>query len=393
MSNRKKRGRGARGQGGVRWREDKKRYEGQIRLPSGKRETFYGDTEGEVYDKMAKRRSEFAAGITGEASDLSVSQWLTRWLGFVKPSVEPYTYRGYEQHCRLHLVPHIGAFNLAKLKAAHVQGLYGSLTEAGVSPTMQRKVGTTLTIALNEAVRLDLLPGNPAGKVRKPKAARPEIKPFDPEQAAVFLKAAQGDRLYAFYRTAMDSGARPGELLALEWPDIDFAGGFLTITKSLEEISGELRVKDTKTAKGRRRVDLSPGTMAVLAEHRKVMLAAGLIGGPVFCDSRGGHLRQSNIRNRSLKSILQRAGLPSVTLYELGRHTCATLLLLGDEKPKVVSERLGHSSITLTLDTYSHVLPTMQKRAAGLLGQLLGDKAAAEPNGSKMAANEGRVSS
>jgi integrase len=147
----------------------------------------------------------------------------------------------------------------------------------------------------------------------------------------------------------------------------------LTITKSLEEISGALRVKATKTAKSRRRIDLSVGTAEALAEHRKAMLAEGHISGPVFCDTRGGYLQLSNLRKNSFLPILKKAKLPDVRLYDL-RHTCATLLLLADVPAKVVSERLGHSSVTLTLDTYSHVLPTMQRRAADLVGQILGRK-------------------
>jgi integrase len=257
-----------------------------------------------------------------------------------------------------------------------------TLAAAGVSAALQRKVGTTLTIALNEAVRLDLLQGNAAEKVRKPKAAKPEIQPLDPDQAAALLEEARSDRLFPLYRTALDSGARPGELFALLWPDIDFDRGFMSITKSLEEINGILRVKETKNGKSWRRVDLSAETMSALTEHRKAMLAAGFINGPVFCDTEGGYLRQSNLRKNSFKPILKRSSLPDVRLYDL-RHTCATLLLLADNAAKVVSERLGHSSITLTLDTYSHVLPTMQKLAADLMGRLLGGKTGA--NGGTMA--------
>jgi integrase len=265
---------------------------------------------------------------------------------------------------------------LSKLAAVHVKGLYSDLAKDGVSPALQRKVGTTLTIALNQAVKLDMIGSNPATKVKKPKAARPTIQVLDPDQTAAFLEAAHSDRLYPLYLTALDSGARPGELSALLWPDVDFESGFISITKSLEEIGGVLRVKEVKTAKSRRRIDLSAGTLSALAEHRKAMLAAGSINGPVFCDTRGGYLRQSNLRKNSFKPILKRASLPSIRLYDL-RHTCATLLLLADEPAKVVSERLGHSSITLTLDTYSHVLPTMQKRAADTMGRILGHKPAA----------------
>ena len=162
-------------------------------------------------------------------------------------------------------------------------------------------------------------------------------------------------------------------------------GRFITINKSLEEIDGVLRVKTPKTAKGQRQIDLSAETIAALVEHRKAMLAEGYISGPVFCDSHGGYLRISNLRRDSFLPIVKRAGLPHVRLYDL-RHTCATLLLLAGVPAKVVSERLGHASITLTLDTYSHVLPTMQRRAADTMGRILGRNAV---NGGTMAVQGG----
>jgi integrase len=336
-----------------------------------RRVTVYGSSKQEVQNKLREKQTELGRGVDVTAGRITLAQWLTRWLAMVKPTVEPNTYGPYERHVRLHISPLLGGIGLAKLRRGDIVSFYPGLARKGVSPTMQRKVGTTLTIALNKAVDLDLLPSNPATKVDKPKAQKPEMRPLDPDQAAAFLKAARGERLFALYRTALDSGARPGELFALVWPDVDFDRGFISVSKSLEEISGKLRIKEVKTAKGRRRIDLSRDTLDALAEHRRAMLAEGHIGGPVFCDTRGGYLRMSNLRRNSFKPIVLRAGLPPVRLYDL-RHTSATLLLLADEPAKVVSERLGHASIQLTLDTYSHVLPTMQKRAAETMGRLLG---------------------
>jgi integrase len=152
------------------------------------------------------------------------------------------------------------------------------------------------------------------------------------------------------------------------WRDHRVFVPFATIQKAqadaqTREVPISRSLKDVKTAKGRRRIDLSRDTLDTLADHRRAMLAEGHIDGPVFCDSRGGYLRMSNLRRNSFKPILSKAGLPSVRLDDL-RHTSATLLLLADQPAKVVSERLGHASIQVTLDTYSHVLPTLQKRAA-----------------------------
>jgi integrase len=344
---------------------------------SRKRITTYGATKREAQEKLTKKMGEAAAGLDGEASTVSLGQWLDRWLAVVKPTVEPNTYRPHERQVRLHLKPHLGTVKLGKIRRAHLQALYSALSEADVSGSLQRKVATTLTTALNEAVDHQMLVANPLAsrrskRGRKPKAARSEIRPLDPDQVAVFLKAAKDDRLFAFYRTALDSGARPGELFALLWSDVDFERGCISITKSLEEINGHHRVKETKTEQSRR-IDLSADTVAALAGHRKAAFAAGHIQGPVFCNTIGGYIRLSDLHRHSFKPILRAAKLANIRLYDL-RHTCATLLLLADVPAKVVSERLGHSTITLTLNTYSHVLPTMQRRAADAIGRLLGAK-------------------
>jgi integrase len=334
------------------------------------RKSVCGTTKKQAQDAMRKLQNELASGADLTIGKLTVGEWLSRWLALVKPTIEPNTYGPYERHVRRHLVPYIGKVQLVKLAAIHAQGLYASLTEAGVSAALQRKIGTTLSIALNAAVRLDLIRGNVAAKVSKPKAEKPDIPVWDPDQVGAFLQAAKSDRLYPYYLVALDSGARPGELFALTWNDIDFAGGFMTINKTLEEIGASQRVKATKTPRSRRRIDLSPDTLQELASHRKAALAAGRIGDPVFHDGQGGYLRQTKVMRYSFKPALARAGLPNVGLYVM-RHTCATLLLLADQPAKVVSERLGHASVAMTLDVYSHVLPSMQKRAASVLGDIL----------------------
>jgi integrase len=371
-----------RGEGGIRYRADKKVWVAEVRTGAGqKRRTVYGKTKAEVQEKLRRLHNDIATGVSGDASALTVGQWLVRWLEQIKPTVQPNTLDPYARHVRLHITPHLGAVKLTKLTKVHIRGWYAALAAAGVSAAMQRKIGTTLTVALNQAAKDDLIHGNPALKIKKPKVCKVEMTPLNPDQTRAFLDAAREDRLYAFYLTALDSGARPGELLALEWDDVNLEAGYLTINKSLEEISGALRVKEPKTARSRRRVDLSAGTVAALREHRKAMLAEGHIAGPVFCDTRGGYLRLSNLRRGSFVPILKRASLPRVRLYDL-RHTSATLLLLSDVPAKVVSERLGHATITLTMDTYSHVLPTMQRRAADLMGRILvGDR----ENGGTMA--------
>jgi integrase len=340
--------------------------------------TAIGRTKQEALDKLQLLRQR-DVGMLGEAHNLTLAAYLKRWLEIVKPTVEPNTYDPYERQIRLHIAPVIGHCKLSALAPWDVESFYTYLTSHGRSPALVRKVGTTLTIALNAAVRLRLRDANPCLGVRKPKVAKPEFQVLDPGQVARFLDAAKQDRLYPFYLTMLDTGMRPGELFALGWEDVEFDKGCLQVRRSLEERKGQLRVKPVKTPKARRRIDLAAATLAALHEHRKRMLAEGHAGGPVFCNTVGTWLRIGDLTNGSFKPILARANardgsdapLPDIRLYDL-RHTCATLFLLADVPAKVVSERLGHSTVTLTLDTYSHVLPTMQKKAAEMMNRILG---------------------
>lgn len=268
-------------------------------------------------------------------------------------------------------MPHLGPLNLAKLGRFHIEELYSALSKSGVSPTTQRKIGTTLTIALGAAVDKELLAFNPAQRVRKPKAVKPNIRPLDSDQVSQFLNACKKDRLYAFYVMAIDTGARPGELFALQWPDIDFDRQTVTIKKSLAMAAdGKFQVKDVKTKRGRRQLRLSVFTLTAMNEHRKRTLAEGFASGPVFCNMVGGFMDITNLHRSSFKPALARAGLPDVRLYDL-RHSCATLLLQAGENVKVVSERLGHASVVLTLDVYSHVIDGMQEQAAAKMDRVL----------------------
>jgi integrase len=369
----------------------------------GKRQQLVasGATKAEALDKLGEVKGKLKNGVCFDGERLTVEHYLGQWLQVVKPTVEPATYEPYRRHClrlktteaknkrRGHkgtksaecIAKHLGPIKLAKLCRAHVEQFYAALLAASVSPAQCRKIGTTRTIALNAAVASKLIPFNPASGVRKPKAQKPEMHVLDPDQVGRFLLEAEKDRLFALYVTALDSGLRPGEPFALEWPDLDLDGGFLSVRRSLEEISGKLRVKDVKTPKARRRIHLSTRTVAVLRDHQTQMLTEGHIAGPVFCDTGGGYLRNANVRNFSFQPILKGASLRSIRMYDL-RRTCATLLWLTDEPAKVVSERLGHTTVTLTLDTYSHVLPTMQARAAEKMGGILGYRPAEKATGS-----------
>jgi len=335
-----------------------------------RRKTVYGSTKAEVQEKLRQVASEIAAGSPVEAQKLTLAEYLDRWLRTIKQSVAPTSWKRYEYAVANQLKPFIGGVRLAKVEPVHVEQLYVTLQANGCSPRVIQLAGVTLVAALEHAVSLRLLRFNPGRSIRKPLVPRGEMKVWDAANVALFLKAAMSDRLHAMYVLALSSGLRQGELIGLQWPDIDFDGDAVTVQRSLEEISGKVRIKEPKTGKGHR-IDLPQFAMEAMRDHRADMLAEGNIAAPVFCAPEGGWLRKGNVYRRSFMPMVKAAGVPRIRFHDL-RHTHATLLLLAGENVKVVSERLGHASIKVTLDTYSHVLPSMQKAAAEKLQRLLG---------------------
>lgn len=221
---------------------------------------------------------------------------------------------------------------------------------------------------------------NPAQLVDKPKQERREMQALAPEQAAKFLQFAKDDKLFLYFALALETGARPSELLALQWKDIDYQQGRISIQRSLEypDYGRAFRFIEPKTQRSRRSITISKINMYLLREHRKQQAEIQLKAGSswqaydlVFSTPEGNPIQTRNILRRHLRPILKRAELPQTfNLYSL-RHSCATLLLASGVNPKIVSERLGHASIVLTLDTYSHVLPDMQQSASDKLEKIL----------------------
>jgi integrase len=282
---------------------------------AGKRHqpTAYFATRKEARAWLHEMHDKHNKGQLTDSGKRTVGQWLDEWLVLKKPQVELRTWDNWETHVRLHISPLLGRTPLAKLRKTHVAAMYTALTEQGMSPAMRAKVGTTLAMAMTDAVEMGLIGRNPAKskKLGKPKVKTPEIHPLDADQARAFLKTTVTDRLHALYVLALDTGMRQGELFGLHWPEIDFATGVVTVKQSLEERDGHHRLKEPKTASSRRRIEVTPATMAALSTHRQQMLMKGLFrpDGPVFVDTEGHWLRKSNVRRRSFNKALKTAGL------------------------------------------------------------------------------------
>jgi len=206
-----------------------------------------------------------------------------------------------------------------------------------------------------------------------PRAPRAEIAILTPEQVRSLLVAVRGDRWEALLATALATGMRQGELLGLKWGDVDLMSGAIHVQRQLQR---DGTFAEPKTAKARRMIDLPASSVMIIKEHRRTQNEERLLIGAewsandlVFCTHAGKPLSPRNVL-RAFKLTLRRAGLPDVLFHAL-RHTAATLLLLQGIHPKVVQERLGHATISMTLDTYSHLIPSMGRDAADRLDQLL----------------------
>lgn len=235
-----------------------------------------------------------------------------------------------------------------------------------------------LNSALNQAVIWGHIRYNPASKINLPKSCRKEMKTLTPDQAKIFMDAVVSSPHKTLFSLLLTSGMRPGEALALKWSDIDFDNNRVHIQRAIQRQGSSWCLKEPKTPQSRRQIPLPVTVMKDLDEHRIQQLETILKAKPgeysnhdlVFASRTGEPLNHKKVYYNHFKPLLAQAGLPDIRLYSL-RHTCATLLLIAGTNPKVVAERLGHASINLTLDTYSHVLPGIQETATATLENML----------------------
>ena len=252
------------------------------------------------------------------------------------------------------------------------------MKKASYSPKTIRHVHNVLSSALKQAVKWRMLIQNPCELCELPRMERTEMKYFTPEETAIFLETAKDDKYYSALLLAIETGMRPEEYLGLQWKDIDWENQVLSVRRALVvKKGGGFIFTEPKTKKSRRSIPLSKSVINALKIYRKKQLEERLKIGAnyqnfdlVFASEIGTPLLHQNFTRRHFKLIRDKAKLPKIRLYDL-RHTTATLLLSAGENPKVVSEQLGHASIVLTLDTYSHVLPTMQKEATIKIEKLM----------------------
>ena len=376
-------GRRGNGEGTINRRKDG-RWEGKytVQTPSGtKRRTLYGRTRKEVAKKLAEAMGDASRGIVFDAEGLTVGEFVERWLrDVVRPNKSHRTYSTHKQQVDSHVIPTLGRVKLEALRKAHVDRLYARLLAerpggSGLASSSVRRVHAVLHAALEEAVRGELIPRNPARYANKPKVRQQERKPLDAEQARTFLVAARGNRYEALYVLCLVAGLRQGEALGLRWSDIDLDAGTVYVERQLQRRRGEdgepgrLVFSEPKNA-SRRKLGLPRRAASALKSHRRRQAEEKLHAGPlyedrnlVFATATVTPLDAQNVVNRFFKPLLREAGLPPVRFHDL-RHSCLSLLAQWGEPIRDLQALAGHASAAFTMQRYTHHYGTSAGRTA-----------------------------
>jgi integrase len=378
---------------------------------TGKRLRHYETIKGSK--KLAKQRlAEFEVNVeqgTYVKSDrLTVAQFLEEWLqDYVATNTAPRTSERYQEIVRVHLIPALGSLPLLSLRPHHMQKYYSQALESGrrdgkggLSALTVHKHHRILYESLRYGVRQGILVHNPAEAVTPPHGHSKELTIVGANRLQLILEAAKESPYHALFFMIAYTGVRRGEALGLRWGDIDLEKATLSVVQTLQQLrNGEYIFREPKSKHSRRQIALSPSLAIALWEYRlKQEQARRLLGKPlaptdlVFSHPDGRPLRPNTV-SRALQRIARSIGLNGVRLHDL-RHAHATILLQQGVHPKIVQERLGHSSVATTLDIYSHVTPGLQEAAArrfdeGLESPLTEAKVTEvlEKNGGKMVAN------
>lgn len=337
-------------------------------------------SEQDAAEPLAAVVARIGAGTYNETARLTVSEYLTEWLD-AKANLRPSTRKSYKQHLDLYIGPRIGAHRLSALRGAHIERMMRELREgdASLGVATSRRVFATLRGALNKAVRQGVLATNPCANVElesEVEHRRPALV-WQPAQARRFLAHVAEDRLSAMYQVVITCGLRRGEVIAVRWEDIDLEAGLMLIHRSTVQIGGRIYEGAPKTKRSKRIVPLDSDTVAALRAHRRRQAKEQLVAGAdwangegrVFTRSDGAALIPEAV-SRNFRTLSAAADVPVIRFHDL-RHTSASLALAGGVPMRVVSDRLGHSTIAITSDLYTKVYDEVAKDAAERIAKML----------------------
>ena len=341
---------------------------------NGKRRRKFVNVRGKKADAERRLReliTQVEGGVSLDSSKVTVAEFLERWLfDYAETNTSPRTVQGYHGVVQRYLVPKFGTLALAKLTPQHVQGLYSDMLGRGLSAMTTLHAHRVLREALSHAVKWGLLGRNVCDAVDPPRPRKKEMASLDAPDIQRFLDTASSSTYGPVFFLALYTGMRRSELLGLKWSRVDVESKTISVTQTLQRIRGRgLVVMEPKTDRSRRLVSLPPSAVALLrglrAKQREDSQSLGLDShnvGFVFARPDGSPIDPDAVTH-AFTRIVKTLGLSHVRFHDL-RHTHASMMLKQGVHPKIVSERLGHSSVVITLDTYSHVLPGLQDEAA-----------------------------
>ena len=368
------------GEGSVFQRKSDKKWVASITLDDGKRKVLYGKTKKEVTEKLIKVRREQQQGMLSVTSKTKMSEYIEGWLENYKRGVRPNTHQRACEIMRLHILPTLGNIQLDKLTPQHLDRLYSKKLKE-LSPTTVQTIHNTLHKALSDAVKQGILLINVSERVEAPRKNEYEARVFSEEETRTFLMAIRNHSLYVLLLIDVSTGMRRGEIVGLKWNDIDLKRGILQVRRAIvrrpTELGGGYAEAPLKTKRSRRSIMLPAYIVAILEQYRAQQMSIMQQNGQpwdeqrwLFCKPDGNHLNPQHDVYEEFKVILSKAGLPDIRFHDL-RHTAATMHLGLMTNPKIVQEILGHSTISITMDAYSHVLPPMHREAMGNINEWL----------------------
>ena len=361
-------------------------------------------TKKECQQALNEALAALRTGAFVEPSQRTVAGFLVdEWLPAMRPPrVRPSTWLSYQRSVERHIVPGLGHLPLQRVTPAQLTAFYRGLLSTGhrrgsggLAPKTVRNIHGALHAALRDAVRWGYVARNVAAAADLPKGMAPEMRVWNPEQLGAFLDHVRTDRLYAAWLLLATTGMRRGEMAGLRWVDVDLDAGRVSPRRPRVVVNHEVLVSEPKTAKGRRSIALDPATAAALREHRRWQLEERLAVGPGWEDSGlvftwpDGRPLHPERFSKWFEQHARAAGLPKIRLHDV-RHSYATAALAAGIPAKIVSERLGHANIAITMDTYSHVLPGLDEQAAGTVAQLILGKPRRQRDSDDKALTRGR---
>lgn len=334
------------------------------------RQVFTGKTRTEVSNKLHEALERSRRGLPLPRGQLTVADYLERWLDDTAAlKVRESTLLQYRRVVRLHVLPDLGRIRLVRLTTADLQSLYRKKLESGLGIASVTYIQRVMHRALKKAVEDGSVARNVAESTELPSIPKSRARAMSVEEARAFIDAARSDARGALYLVAIGTGLRRGELLALQWGDVDLERGTIAVRRAMSKAARGWVESAPKTEAGERVVSLPAFALGALKAYR----GAGSAPTPrtlVFATSKGTPIDGRNLL-RGYKAFLAAAGIDTTYTFHSLRHSAATMMLTLGEHPKVVQEQLGHSRIAVTMDVYSHVSPHLQAEAARRLNALL----------------------